>query len=230
MGLLGHLKNHIVRPGSRPRKIRSGALKGQWMNLDLRHDAQVYLGLYERELHRTLRRFGGSAITAIDAGAADGGYSLFFLKQPHVQSVFAFEPDQTMRELLQVNLGLNGFSHDTRMRVFDAPVGNGHASNGVPLDDLYSRVEPPFFVKVDVEGHEVAVLRGAQRLLARGASSWLIETHSLELEVECIRLLQSYGLAVEIVSPAWWRFAVPELRPIGHNRWLVAQDKGPHPR
>lgn len=70
------------------------------------------------------------------------------------------------------------------------------------------------------------MLAGAAKLLARGGITWIIETHSLALEQTCVRLLESHGLTVRIVSPAWWRFAVPEARPIAHNRWLVASVRG----
>jgi hypothetical protein len=82
-------------------------------------------------------------------------------------------------------------------------------------------------VKVDVEGAELQVLEGARDLLGRGGVSWIVETHSLELERECIRVLESCRLRVRVVEPAWWRVAVPETRPIAHNRWLVAYEPRP---
>ena len=225
ISLLGQLKNQVITPGSQSRMIRSGALKGLRMGLDLRHQTQVYLGLYERELHRWLRVLGRRALTAIDVGAADGAYSLYFLTRTNARSVYAFEPDPAARELMLLNLRLNRLESD-RLHLFDAPAGTGQAPNTVALDSLSSRIQPPCLVKVDVEGDEVDVLDGAGSLLSRGGSSWIIETHSLELERDCIRRLEGHGLNVTVVSPAWWRFAVPETRPIPHNRWLIAHEKG----
>jgi hypothetical protein len=199
------------------------------MQLDLQHHTQVYLGLYERELHRCLGVLSREAVTAIDAGAADGAYSLYFLKRPKVRSVYAFEPDPSMRKLLRSNIGLNGLEGDARLRISDSPVGAGGASHTIALDDLYDSIELPVVVKVDVEGHEVEVLEGARRLLGRGGSSWIIETHSPELERDCVDMLERKGLTVTIVSPAWWRFAIPEARPIAHNRWLIAHEAGSIP-
>lgn len=224
--LLRHLKNKVIAPGSRSRLIQAGPLKGLRMRLDLGHQTQVYLGLYERELHPWLALLGRNALTAIDVGAADGAYSLYFLKRTAAQSVYSFEPDAVVRELFRLNLRLNGVNDDERIRLFDATAGSGQTGNSVALDSLYSGISWPCLVKVDVEGAEVDVLTGAARLLRHGGASWIIETHSAELERDCVRLLADRGLTVIVVSPAWWRFAVPEARPIAHNRWLIAYDKG----
>lgn len=224
--LLGRLKNQVVRSGSEPRRIRSGAFKDLRMDLDLRRQAQVYLGLYERELYRWLRVLGRDAVTALDVGAADGAYSLYFLKRTSARAVYAFEPDAAARKGLVSNLRLNDLDGDSRVRVSGAPAGNGKAPGTIALDSLYSSIELPCLAKVDVEGHEAEVLEGAAALLARGGMSWIIETHSLPLEHACVRLLESQDLTVRIVSPAWWRFAVPEARPIPHNRWLIAHARG----
>lgn len=48
------------------------------------------------------------------------------------------------------------------------------------LDALTEGLGPVAFVKCDVEGHEVAVLRGARRLLATDLPAWLIEVWSGE--------------------------------------------------
>ena len=224
--LLGQLKNRVVARGSRTRVIRGGALKGLRMSLDLGCHTQVYLGLYERELHGWLRIFAGGAATTIDIGAADGAYCFYFLTRTAAHSVFAFEPDPRAAEQLRLNLRLNGLERDDRLRLLEVRAGSGQTSETVALDSLFGDVQTPCLVKVDVEGSEVEVLSGARRLLGRGGVSWIIETHSAELERECIRQLTTIGLAVTVVTPAWWRFAVPESRPIPHNRWLVAHEKG----
>lgn len=219
--LVGRLKNTVVTPGSSPRMIRTGVFKGLWMQLDLRDRAQVFLGLYERELHKWVRTLGERAKTAIDVGAADGAYSLYFLKRTGVSGVYAFEPDPEARNLLLTNLRLNGLDGDGRLHLLDLPAGTG-ASNTIALDSLSASIDLPCVIKVDVEGGEMDVLTGARELLGRPGVAWIIETHSVALERDCIRVLEQHGLHVKIISPAWWRVAVPEARPIPHNRWLVA--------
>lgn len=220
MSALSTLKNRIVTPGVRPLEVRGGLLKGLKLQLDLQHHTQVYLGLYEHELHDWVRRFSADAVTAVDVGAADGAYAMYFLKHAPVQRVYAFEPDRRAYGLLLGNLRLNNLYEDERLRVFAAAAGC--TGSAMALDELLDDLPEPTLVKVDVEGGELDVLRGAERLLRRGGASWIIETHSAGLETDCAGVLRSHGLEVAIVSPGWWRFAVPEQRPMTHNRWLVA--------
>jgi hypothetical protein len=35
--------------------------------------------------------------------------------------------------------------------------------------------------------------------------------------------LAELGYFVDLVRNAWWRLIWPELRPIGHNRWIIAR-------
>ncbi len=78
----------------------------------------------------------------------------------------------------------------------------------------------PDLVKMDVEGNEVAALRGAQRLLSERKPHVIIETHSEDLDAGCRWLLEDHGYAVETVEP---RSLVPEVRTLAFNRWCVAR-------
>ncbi len=63
----------------------------------------------------------------------------------------------------------------------------------------------PTVVKVDVEGHEVEVLRGAAGLLAEGRCAWVIEVHPPQLALagageEALReVLDRHGLRAEVL-------------------------------
>lgn len=225
-GLISRLKNHVVTPGVRPRRIVRGALKGLRMQLDLEHQTQVYLGTYEYEVHQCLGALSRHAVTALDLGAADGAYTLYFLKRTAANAVYAFEPDPAARTLLLANLRLNGLEADERVRVVPRAAGQHDAVETTSLDSMYAEIGKPAVVKIDVEGQEAEVLRGAARLLKRGGVAWIVETHSRELEKDCIRIFETNGLTVRILRPAWWRFALPEGRRIAHNRWLVACEPG----
>ena len=80
----------------------------------------------------------------------------------------------------------------------------------------------PDLVKMDVEGNEVAALRGAQRLLSERRPHVIIETHSQDLDAGCRWLLEDHGYAVETVEPRPW---LPEVRTLEFNRWCVARGK-----
>lgn len=80
--------------------------------------------------------------------------------------------------------------------------GTGYEVRTVPcktLDSLAAALGRPDFVKVDTEGHEHRVLRGATELLAAGTVSWLIEFHAPELYTACRERLEAAGYTVETV-------------------------------
>ena len=58
-------------------------------------------------------------------------------------------------------------------------------------------LRPPSLLKLDVEGEEVAVLRGARRVLEDHRPIVLLSTHSAALRAECHRLLVDLGYVVE---------------------------------
>lgn len=63
------------------------------------------------------------------------------------------------------------------------------------LDGMLEHLTPPTFVKIDVEGAEAAVLRGAEALLRRYGPTLYIEVGKTH-EAECRHLLNSAGYQV----------------------------------
>ena len=68
MRLVSNLKNVIVSPERKPRKILAGPFRDIVMGLSLRSQTQVYLGLFEKEIHPWLNRLSKGIATAIDIG------------------------------------------------------------------------------------------------------------------------------------------------------------------
>jgi len=192
------------------------------MELDLTSQTQLYLGLYERETGRSLKELSRGIQTGIDIGSAEGEYALYFLSKPWCKKVFAFDPCTTAYEQFRLNLKLNRFEHALRLQAFNKFVGHSNDEQTCTMDSLFDSIVLPCLVKIDVEGGEVAILRGAQKLLASLQVRWLIETHSAQLERQCLDILREAGYWTRIIPNAWWRLFLPELRPIPHNRWLVA--------
>lgn len=130
-----------------------------------------------------------------DVGAHQGVYSLCLASWVGPSGhVYAFEPFPQNADLVAANARLNGVSNLT---VVPAAVGEHTgkvrvvqemamvAGEGVPgseslevdslrLDDLADK--RPAFVKIDVEGYEAFVLRGARKLLS-SAPNLLLEVH-----------------------------------------------------
>jgi FkbM family methyltransferase len=134
---------------------------------------------------------------AFDIGANLGWYALLLsrLAAPSA-SIFAFEPDPDNFRLLRDNLAANGARQVTAvnsavgaepgtLRLYQSHARNRGRHSLLPLEAMAPSVavsvdslsgfwhhqalgtRPIRFVKIDVEGYETFVLRGAGRLLAR---------------------------------------------------------------
>src|SRR5262245_60176270 len=99
--ILSSLKNMVVPAGRAPRRIVAGLFSGLTMELDLRSQTQLYLGLFERETYSAMRRLTTGIASAIDVGAAYGEYTLYLLAKTSAHKVWAFEPASAERERLQ---------------------------------------------------------------------------------------------------------------------------------
>ena len=126
---------------------------------------------------------------------------------------------------LEKNLQLNRFSSKD-VRVFQKFASANSGSEYMRLDEVEVNRSRPGFVKIDVDGAELDVLESGSNLLTGGKLDILIETHSASLEERCIHWLSNHHFVWRVIKNAWWRFAVPETRPIAHNRWLWAHSLG----
>lgn len=213
------IKRLLVPEGRQLRRLRGGLAKGMLMELDLAHQSQRYWGIDERELITAFRRFIPVCRSLIDVGANDGYYTMAFL-QSKAERIIACEPGEAM-ELLLANARANGFETGERFTAERRFVGSGDGC--VSITELVSDLPKPVFLKVDIDGGEGDLLRSAEDSDCLSDLRWLIETHTKELEAECIEWLQARGYQTRIIYNAPWRILLPELRPIEHNRWLVAE-------
>ena len=157
---------------------------------------------WEPETLLVFRRLVAEAEVFVDVGANKGVFSLVALASSPRLRVEAFEPVDRVRAALISNLGRNGWLdratvHDIALSDragtadFLVPTGalpsSGHlasaayrSSSGTvttvpvePLDDVVTgRVD---LIKIDVEGAEDAVLRGARRILAEERPVLVVE-------------------------------------------------------
>ncbi|NNE11605.1 MAG: FkbM family methyltransferase [Ilumatobacter sp.] len=156
----------------------------------------MVLGLYEQSEIRYLSGRLAAGDGVVDVGAHIGYLALQAAAAVGEQGfVLAIEPTPASAEVLRRAVAANGF--DERMRVVEAAVsdhsgtGSFHFSRSSPmmntldaLDDAqYDRLDVTLttideqldaagwpsidLIKVDVEGHELAVLRGAQATIDR---------------------------------------------------------------
>jgi len=220
--LLRDIKAALVPSGSRPRTILTGPFKGIRMELDLQTESQIYAGLFERELYPVIRRLSKDVRTVVDIGAADGEYTLYSLLKTRAERVISIEPDPVMLEKLGRNLKLNALDQDSRLEIWAKYIGASDGDNMIGAERLCDRIQPPCFIKMDIEGAEGAVLRAlSPRFLQGPGLRWLIEAHSHALRDECASVLASCGYTTRYISQAWWRTFIPELRGTQVG-WLVA--------
>lgn len=168
---------------------------------------EVGIDSYEHEVQQAIDNLVQPASCAYDVGANVGVLTCLMVHRANVAGkVYAFEPAEINLTCLRKTKQLNGFdtlcieercvtdrSGTTR---FDARGGafsgravideNGQESRNISelqstsLDDfVYIQGErAPEVVKIDVEGNEVAVLKGMQRLLSETGPAIICELHT----------------------------------------------------
>jgi FkbM family methyltransferase len=216
------VKGLVVPSGAKPRRVRAGLYRDLVLEIDLRSQSQLMLGLAERETFPWIRIAATRCRWAVDVGAGSGELIAFLLRHSDAARVYGFEPDAMAFGLACRNLELNGLAASDRLVLSNSSVATGDGGASCALDALELDRGRNGFVKIDVDGSEVDVLKSGERLLREGRVDVLVETHSADLERECVDYLAAHGYACHIIDNAPWRLLVPELRPLPHCRWLWA--------
>lgn len=163
----------------------------------------IYCGLYDAEEMRFLLAWLRPGDTFLDVGANVAPYSLLSTLVPGVQTV-AFEPGSLARSRARSNIDLNGAGERVRLVPFAVADGtypvrltaDRWATNAVvdesydgPVEDVQAVSLDEFvagnplgrvgLMKIDVEGHELAVLRGAAGALARDRPALIVELNDV---------------------------------------------------
>jgi len=223
-GLLSTLKSKLVADVRQVRIIPLGLYKGLQVDINLRSQTQLFLGLWERETYEAIRQAASRATWFIDVGAGRGELVIYFAKLKHVSKIIAIEPSYGEAQYLRNNINYNGIGLN-KIEVIEKFAGTGKGDSYVTIDQL--GMIPSFrgLLKIDVDGFELDVLQSAQQVLSQGNADLLIETHSAELEGNCIKFLETVDYSCRVIKNAWWRALIPEQRPTGHNRWLFAEKR-----
>jgi FkbM family methyltransferase len=168
----------------------------------LAHDLHGVPETYEPDLWRALMAKVRRGDTVADVGAFIGLYTVALARRVGAEGrVHAFEPDRASYSRLCQHVQMNGVSD--RVRAYPSAVGaesthlrfagnRGSESTvatssaegaeqveAVCLDSVFA-AEPVDLLKIDVEGYEVHVLRGAVRLLkdaSRAPRTIFVEVH-----------------------------------------------------
>ncbi|MDQ4142755.1 MAG: FkbM family methyltransferase [Actinomycetota bacterium] len=197
------------------KKIRSGPLMGMVVDVDPRAMDMV-IGRYEPAIQALLETTLVRGDVAFDIGANLGYFTLVMAKQVAPGGrVVSFEPDPEVLSVLTDNVNRNVEDSDAVTVVataVGADAGTAKFASGwrstrgrivsdggdfevevMTVDDAAARFGAPRLMKIDVEGAELDVLRGAEDVLRSARPVVLVEVHSPELEQRCTDLLESLG-------------------------------------
>ena len=201
--------------------ILQGPLFGRWWVAGSSVHG-CWLGWYERDKQVEFARSVRPGSVVYDIGANVGFYTLLssVLVGPRGR-VFAFEPVPRNLEFLRRHIRLNRLGNVAVLELavgekmgeatFDDTLGTsqGKLSSGgrlrvqvAAIDDLVSSgvVRPPDALKIDVEGAEAAVLRGAMATLQRHHPAIFLATHGPAEPADCLELLRGIGYRVAAVG------------------------------
>jgi FkbM family methyltransferase len=182
------LHARLLRLGGDTATVRLGSGTVRW-RLDELTSQQHLLGTYEPYMQRALERWARPGAVVYDIGAHAGFASLYaaLLVGPGGK-VVAFEPYPTTFRSLERQLAANPGLPITALPIAASDVSatlamrrpNGSSSQSFisahgevqvqarPIDELVAAgaIPPPAVIKLDVEGHEAAALRGALATIA----------------------------------------------------------------
>ncbi len=212
------------------------------------HFGSLAYGNLEGSVQEAMRRHLGEGGVFYDIGANVGFFSLLGARLAGPSGrVYAFDPTPDNAEAIRVNAALNGFAN---IEVIERAVGDhsGVAAVQVVDDQSWSKLletgehpftervievglvsvddvvaagaRPPTLVKIDVEGHELAVLRGMRDTLARHRPAVICELHDTHAEFVAFmrevgyRLINLEGvIPVEREGASAHALALPALAP-----------------
>jgi FkbM family methyltransferase len=177
----------------------------------------------------------------VDAGAGFGDYAVVTSRRPEVKEVYSFEPDslaaQRAREFIAAN--------HSRARLVEGALGSGRgkltlgdtgfdqlsilSQTGLKEVNLYAVDDLPFepidYIKINVEGAELEVLKGAKRTLVSSHPRLAVQCHTHQLAADVDRFLQGFGYRLAYVEggarsgyPMDWvqnRYYLPPEAPTG---------------
>jgi FkbM family methyltransferase len=219
-GRVLRLPLRLIPPGATMPVVR-GPLRGmRWITGS--HTHGCWLGTYEPDVRAALVPHLRPGLVFYDLGANVGYYALMAARLG--ATVVAIEPLPRNVHYLRRHFELNGLrativetallDAEGMVRIAANPgpafariSDQGQPVAGTTLDLLVYRdgLPVPDLVKCDTEGAEVAILRGACRLLRDDPpAAWLISTHGAERARDCLARLAGAGYAVTTQGDTIW--------------------------
>lgn len=206
-----------------------------------------YFGIFDKIVPETLWRLADPGEMCLDIGANIGqNTSLLARKTGSGGSVVAFEPHPEVFAELKGNVSRWPVARFGSVRLENCALGaskgeavldsgtefsfnrgsasinpsaagSGYTVRMEKLDDLFPELESFGVCKLDVEGYEIEVLRGAERILRSRRIRDLVFEEFAPEKSEVIPLLESAGYTIFKLVESWLR---PGLRPLSEKHAL----------
>jgi len=178
---------------------------------------------YEYELLGAIRKMGLSGVY-VDVGANIGNHSLYFANHCESTAIYSFEPQDICFEILGLNMGLNqkkpfrgikkaAWSERCNLKLethSERNMGMGRiGETGVwveadTLDNQIQKTESVVLIKIDVEGSEIEVLKGADETIQRCKPVMVCEAQTDAMYKAIDNLLKPYGYTCTGVGYNVW--------------------------
>lgn len=170
---------------------------------------------WDMQAHIKINMFLRDNATILDIGANIGSHTLYWAKERQAKKIYSFEPFKRMFDILKKNIELNsledvitpyniGLSDEvinaSPIEVFESNLGGTHFTKNKDGDALFKPLDSFDFeeridlIKIDVEGHEVEVLKGALNTIKKHIPIIVIETFTNKNAVDSILTSLGYKL------------------------------------
>lgn len=158
--------------------------------------------------------------TILDVGSNIGNHTLYFLLERGANAAYCFEPAKETFDILKKNMEINNLVDRTHL--YNVGVGSSSGKACISLrrdkNTAYTQIslqdggdvrvlsidelgikEKVGFIKIDVEGFELEVLKGMQELLKRDKPFMMVEIWTKNLnEIHCI--MDPMGYQFELIE------------------------------
>jgi FkbM family methyltransferase len=210
-------------------RVDAGPARGLLYPVRLPQDKGVWTGTYETDFATALANAVTPGAVCFDIGGWHGFYS-GVMALAGASKVVVFEPLPANCARIRRVIGLNPelpielieaavadrpgrtefqvMGQESMGKLAESPFQPGQTSTHqisvelVSLDDLLAqnRIAAPALMKIDVEGGELLVLRGAAELLRTFHPVLFIELHSPQLARDCRSFLETLGYEIELLK------------------------------
>lgn len=176
---------------------------------------------YENDILKELGNYIPENAVIIDIGTNIGNHSIYWATQLKPKQIYAFEPIDTTFKILEKNIALNNLEKiikpyniglsDEKSAAKISKYSNDNIGGtsitkcsdkkGLSLEvDKLDNINLPEtkidFIKIDVEGHEILVLKGAEQTLKKYKPLIFIEIFPENFE-QVNELLTNYGYKIQ---------------------------------